>query len=107
MLSSWGRVDTVEKSLDGKYPYFILCDEGSQLKAPKDSDLYIQKLPEEFLVLFGPDGKPLYPIPSDPPAKDPAVELRREALFKESPPEDDCPICKVRFQMKNETCTRE
>ena len=91
---------------DDKYPYYVLCDDGSQLKAPEDNDLCIQKLPDEYLVIFGPDGKPVTPIP-DPPVKDPAAELRQEALFKESPPEEDCPICNIRFPMKNETCTRE
>jgi len=91
---------------DSKYPYIVQCDDGSRLKAPKDSDLFIQKIPEEYLVLVGPDGKPLNPIP-DPPAKDPAAELPQEALFKESPPEDDCPVCRLRYPMKNGTCARE
>jgi hypothetical protein len=91
---------------DGKYPYYVQCDDGSQLKAPKDHDICIQKMHEQFVAVLGPDGKPLTPIP-DLPAKDPATELRQEALFKESPPEEDCPICNIRFPMKNETCTRE
>eukprot|EP00984_Skeletonema_dohrnii_P029909 scaffold20880_cov106-Skeletonema_dohrnii-CCMP3373.AAC.2 len=89
---------------DGKYPYYILCDDGSGLKAPKDTDICIQKIHEQFVAILGPDGKPFNQIP-DLPAKDPAVELRQEALFKESPPEEDCPICNIRFPMKNETCT--
>ncbi|KAK1746791.1 hypothetical protein QTG54_002135, partial [Skeletonema marinoi] len=89
---------------DGKYPYYVQCDDGSQLKIPKDHDLCIQKMHEQFVAVLGPDGKPLNQIP-DLPAKDPAAELRQEALFKESPPEEDCPICNIRFPMKNETCT--
>jgi len=89
---------------DGKCPYYILCDDGSGLKAPKDTDIFIQKIHEQFVAILGPDGKPFNQIP-DLPAKDPAAELRQEALFKESPPEEDCPICNIRFPMKNETCT--
>mmetsp|Transcript_23170 Transcript_23170/g.46285 ORF Transcript_23170/g.46285 Transcript_23170/m.46285 type:complete len:113 (-) Transcript_23170:35-373(-) len=69
-----------------KYPYYVQCDDGSQLKIPKDHDLCIQKMHEQFVAVLGPDGKPLNQIP-DLPAKDHAAELRQEALFKESPPE--------------------
>ena len=88
---------------DDKDPYQILCDDGEYLRAPEDTAIYIQKIPEECLVLAGADGKPLTPITAHKPAKDPAAELRQEALFKESPPEEDCPICKLRLPMKNGT----
>jgi len=91
--------------LDDKYPYVIQCDDGEQVRAPEDTDIFIQKIPEECLYLAGADGKPLTPITAHNPVKDPAAELRQEALFKESPPEEDCPICNIRFPMKNETCT--
>eukprot|EP00984_Skeletonema_dohrnii_P027157 scaffold16617_cov136-Skeletonema_dohrnii-CCMP3373.AAC.2 len=90
---------------DDKNPYAIQCDNGEQLRAPEDTDIFIQKIPEECFYLAGADGKPLTPITAHNPAKDPAAELRQEALFKESPPEEDCPICNIRFPMKNETCT--
>lgn len=90
----------------GKYPYSISCDDGKLLHAPKDDDLCIQKIHGQCVAVIGPDGMPLNPIP-DTPAKDPAAELRQENLFKESPPEDDCPLCNIRFPMKNGTITCE
>ncbi len=71
---------------DGKYPYHIICDDGSYLTAPKDNDLYIQKIHEQCVALLGPDGMPLNPLPVLTP-KGPVEELRQETLFKESPPE--------------------
>lgn len=91
---------------DDKYPYQILCDDGSILKAPKDHDVCIQKIHTQCVVIMGPDGTPLNPLPVLPP-KDPLAELRQENLFKESPPEEDCPLCNKRFPMKNETITSE
>ena len=92
---------------EGKYPYSIHCDDNSLLHAPKDSDLCIQKIHEQCVAVLGPNGMGMLTPTPDPPAKDPAAELRQENLFKESPPEEDCPLCNIRFPMKNETCTCE
>ena len=90
------------------YPYSIMCDDGSLMHAPEDSDIYIQKLDDEAFVLCDKDGKPLTPVPVPrSPAEVRAAELRNEALFKEAPPEDDCPLCGLRFPMKSETMYRK
>ena len=90
------------------YPYSIMCDDGSLMHAPEDSDIYIQKLDDEALVLCNKDGKPLTPLPVPrSPAEVRAAELRNEALFREAPPEDDCPLCGLRFPMKSETMYRK
>ena len=91
---------------DDKYPYQIICDDGSLLKAPKDHDTFVQKIHTQCVVIMGPDGTLLNPLPVSPP-KDPVAELREENLFKESPPEEDCPLCNKRFPMKNGTITCE
>jgi hypothetical protein len=80
------------------WPYLILCDDGSNLKAPEDTDLVIQKLHDEAPV-FG-------PLP-DRPKEDPEKLAREEALFGDVPPEDDCPVCGLRYPMKNGTCTHK
>ena len=89
-------------------PYRILCDDGALHDAPEDSDIFIQKLDGEAFVLCNKDGKPLTPIPVPPPPSEVrAAELRNAALFKEAPPEDDCPLCGLRFPMKSETLYRK
>jgi len=91
-----------------KSPYSILCDDGTGFDAPEDSDIYIQKLTDEAFMIFNKDGTPLTPIPDPPsPAEVRAAELRDAALFKEAPPEDDCPICGLRYPMKSETLYSE
>ena len=59
-------------------------------------------------MLCDKDGKPLTPLPVPrSPDEVRAAELRNEALFKEAPPEDDCPLCGLRFPMKSETIYRK
>jgi hypothetical protein len=73
-----------------EYPYYIQCDDGSLIKAPEDSDLYIQKIDET--------GEACGEVRDS---------LRDVALFAEAPTEDDCPICGLRFPMRNGTSTSE
>ncbi|KAL7554926.1 hypothetical protein ACHAWF_018491 [Thalassiosira exigua] len=67
------------------FPYGIMCDDNALIKAPEDHDFCIQKLVE--------------PSPEDRERR----RLRDEVLFKESPPEEDCPICCLRLAMSNDT----
>ena len=84
--------------------YDIMCDDGALHYAHEDSDILIQKLADEALIICNKDGTPLTPFPKPPsPAEVRAAEMRDAALFKEAPPEDDCPLCGLRYPMKSET----
>jgi hypothetical protein len=84
--------------------YDIMCDDGALHYAHEDSDILIQKLADEALIICNKDGIPLTPFPKPPsPAEVRAAEMRDAALFKEAPPEDDCPLCGLRYPMKSET----
>ena len=104
----WKKGMIVALYNEKNFPYSIMCDDGTLLNAPEDSDIVIQKLDDEAFVLCNKDGKPLTPLPvSRSPDEVRAAELRNEALFKEAPPEDDCPLCGLRFPMKSETMYRK
>ena len=111
----WKKGMIIGLYIHDKCLYSIFCDDGAFHDAPVDSDCCIQKLNDEALVLCGQDGKPLTkdgkpltPIPEPPsPAQVHAAEVRDAVLFKEAPPEDDCPICGLRFPIKSETMYSE
>ena len=81
----WKEGTIIQLWLSGESPYGVLCDDDKLIKAPEDHDFFIQKLTE----------------PS--PEEREAMMLRDEVLFKESPPEEDCPICCLRLPMRNDT----
>ena len=68
----------------GDSAYGILCDNGRLIQAPEDDDFCIQKL-------------------SSTAKMDEADRLHDEALFKNPPVEDDCPICMQRLPMVDAT----
>ena len=76
-----GTIDILWLGDNGSSPYMIRRDDGGTgLKAPEDDDRCIQKYSPQFHM----------------PPKHPD-------LFKISPPEEECPICFLRFPMANAT----